>query len=72
VNTPAKCCGTPANRATTCEITAAEVRSNVLIGNVLAPDVQVYQDGAWQPRPGGATKDALSVGLGFTAVKAQF
>lgn len=71
MNTPEKCCATPANRAKTCEIVPAEVKSNALIGNVLAPDVQVFQNGNWSPVPKGVDKDAMSVGLGFTAVKAS-
>lgn len=70
--TPEKCCATPANRAKTCEITADEVRSNALIGNVLAADIQVFQGGNWSPVPKGMTKDAMSVGLGFTSVKASY
>ncbi|MCS6913389.1 MAG: hypothetical protein RMK29_02480 [Myxococcales bacterium] len=69
--TPAKCCSTPATRQT-CEILPDEVRSNALIGNVLAADVQVFQDGMWNPVPKGTMKDAMSVGLGYTAVRANF
>jgi len=67
----ADCCQLPANRPT-CKITADEVKSNALIGNVLAADVQVMQNGAWNPVPKGTAKDAMSVGLGFTSVKASF
>ena len=38
MNTPAKCCSIPASLPT-CEIIAEEVRTNALIGNVLASDV---------------------------------
>ena len=72
MNTPEKCCKTPANRAKTCEIVAEEVRSNALIGNVLAADIQVFQGDTWSPVPMGMNKDAMSVGLGFTGTKATF
>ena len=42
------------------------------MGALLAPDVGVHDArGNWQPAPGNI-KDALSVGLGFTAVPAHF
>lgn len=66
---PMKCC---AKNPTTCEITAEEVRTNGLIGQLLAPDVQVFQNDVWMPVPKGTMKDAMSVGLGFTSVKASF
>ena len=40
-------------------ITSTEIKNNALIGAVLAPDVDTDNDG---------TADALSVGIGFTAV----
>lgn len=42
-------------------ITAAELKANQLIGMVLKPDIDTDGDG---------TKDSISIGLGFTAVKA--
>src|SRR5581483_11782358 len=65
------CC---AKSPTTCKILPEEVASNPLIGNVLSPDVQMFAaDGTtWQPTPKGATKDSLSVGIGFTSVKANY
>lgn len=57
----------------TCKITADEVKAQPLIGNFLAPDVQVFDaNGNWAPVPKGTDKNGLSVGLGFTAVSASF
>lgn len=67
----ADCCAMAANRPT-CKITAEEVKTNSLISSVLSADVQVMQNGAWSPVPKGTTKDAMSVGLGFASVKANF
>lgn len=71
-NTPEKCCKTPANRTKTCEIVAEEVRTNALIGNVLAADVQVFQGDIWSPVPKGTSKDAMSLGLGLSGPKATW
>jgi hypothetical protein len=71
MDTPNKCCATPATRMT-CEILPEEVRQNPIVGNVLAPDVEVFEGDAWGPVPRGTMKDAMSVGFGFTAVKATF
>jgi len=65
----ADCCAT---NPATCKILPAEVQGNSLIQNVLAPDVQGFQNGMWSPVPKGQTKDSLSVGLGFTAVADTF
>jgi len=66
----ADCCAT---NAKTCKITADEVKAQPLIGNFLAPDVQVFDaNGNWAPVPKGPDKNGLSVGLGFTAVSASF
>ena len=64
-----KCCH---KMPATCVILPDEVKTNGLIGQLLAPDVQVFQNGVWSPVPKGTTKDAMSVGLGFTSVKASF
>lgn len=54
-------------------IDACEVATNMVIQNVLAPDVDLYDaNGAWAPNPKNADKDSLSIGLGFTAVRATF
>lgn len=64
------CCAT---NPATCKIIAEEVKGQALIGSFLAPDVQVFDSaGAWKPVAGGTDKNGLSVGLGFTAVKATF
>jgi hypothetical protein len=56
------------------KIDTCEVGTNSIIKNVLAPDVQLFAaDGVtYQPNPSNTMKDSLSVGLGFTAVKAAF
>lgn len=68
-NTPAKCCAT---NPTTCEITAAEVGASPLIQQLIAPDIQMFQNGSWSPSPEGAAPDSLSFGIGFAGVKATF
>lgn len=67
--TPAKCCAT---NPTTCEITAAEVGASPLIQQLIAPDIQMFQNGSWSPAPEGAAPDSLSFGIGFAGVKATF
>jgi len=69
MNTPAKCCAT---NPTTCEITAAEVGASPLIQQLIAPDIQMFQNGSWSPAPEGAAPDSLSFGIGFAGVKATF
>lgn len=54
------------------KIAACEVADNALIKNVLAPDVQMFQGGEYKPNKANSEKDSLSLGLGFTAVKANF
>jgi hypothetical protein len=40
---------------------------------VLAPDVQIYDaNGNYAPNPLNTVKDSLSVGIGFTAVAANY
>lgn len=67
--TASKCCKTsPA----TCVILPQEIKMSV-IGGVLAPDVEVFDGGgAWKPVPGGRSPNAMTLGVGFTAVTASF
>jgi len=54
-----------------CKIDVCEVATNMIIMNVLAPDVQIFaSDGTtYMPNPKNTMKDSLSLGLGFTAVQ---
>jgi hypothetical protein len=55
------------------KIDPCEVSSNNIIQNVLAPDVQIYDaSGNYAPNKANTNRDSLSLGLGFTAVKATF
>ena len=69
MSTPAQCC---AKNPATCTITTAELQTLPLIQNMLAPDVQMFSGDTWSPKPGGASKDSLSFGIGFSASKATF
>jgi hypothetical protein len=63
------CCRT---NPATCKILPQEVKESS-IGGVLAPDVQVLDaQGNWKPVAGGKMYNAMSVGIGFTSVKASF
>ena len=54
-------------------VTAAEVAANPTISPFLAPDVQLFDStGAYAPNKANTTKDSLSIGIGFTAVKATW
>lgn len=54
-------------------ITAQEVQSNSLLQALLAPDVDLLDaSGNLDPNPNQASPDSVSVGIGFTAVKASF
>jgi hypothetical protein len=54
-------------------IAVCEVADNSIIKNVLNPDVQMFDAaGNYHPNPANTTKDSLSLGLGFTGVKATF
>jgi hypothetical protein len=54
-------------------ISVCELSDNSIIKNVLNPDVQLFDaSGNLSPNPANTTRDSLSVGLGFTAVKATF
>lgn len=63
------CCAT---NAMTCKILPAEVKASV-IGGVLSSDVEVF-DGAdkWAPNKENKNKNGMSVGLGFSMVKADW
>lgn len=65
----ARCCRlNPA----TCMILPDEVR-NSSVGAVLSPDVEVLDEmGKWKPVPGGKKYNAMSVGIGFSAITASF
>jgi len=53
-------------------ISAAELRASSLIKGVLAPDVKLFDaQGRYAPDGAAAVKDALSIGFGFTAVRAR-
>ena len=67
--TPSRCCRlSPA----TCVILPEEVQRSP-IGGVLSPDVEVLDDmGKWKPVPGGKNYNAMSVGLGFSAITASY
>ena len=50
-----------------------EVSGNSIIKNVLNPDVQMFDSaGNYHPNPANTNQVSLSLGLGFTAVKATF
>lgn len=64
-----KCCKT---NPTTCEILPAEVLASP-VGGVLSADVEAFDaNDAWKPTAGGKNKNAMSVGLGFSMIKASF
>ncbi len=55
-----------------CQVTLQEVRESDLIAALLSPDVDLLDaDGLFNPRNDGVN-DALSLGIGFTAVTAVF
>ncbi|HEX4458962.1 MAG TPA: hypothetical protein VIA18_13390 [Polyangia bacterium] len=55
------------------KIDICEVATNNLIQQVLAPDIQMFDAaGNYSPTAANTTKDSLSLGLGFTFVKASF
>lgn len=64
-----KCCATsPA----TCVILPEEVKSSV-VGTIITPDVEVLDDmDRWAPVAGGKSYDAMSIGIGFTAITATY
>jgi hypothetical protein len=55
------------------KVTDCELSTSSVIMNFLRADVQMFDAaGNWKPNPDNTTKDALTLGLGFTAVKATF
>jgi hypothetical protein len=54
------------------KIDVCEVATSGLIQNVLAPDVQMFQNGVYMPNKDNTTKDSLSLGLQFSMVPAKF
>jgi len=55
------------------KIATCEVADNSIIKNVLNPDVQMFDSGGnYHPNSANTNKDSLSLGLGFSAVKATF
>lgn len=56
----------------TCLVHPKEMALSLMLlpEGLLEPDVQVFHGNLWQPVPAGMEKDALSFGLGFTAVPA--
>lgn len=55
------------------KIDTCEVSENSIIKNVLNPDVQMFDSsGNYKPNSANTNKDSLSLGIGFTAVKASF
>lgn len=75
----AMCGATCTNPDNTCAmagdniISICEVSTNNLIQQVLAPDIQMFNAaGDYAPNAANTTKDSLSLGLGFTFVKASF
>jgi hypothetical protein len=53
-------------------ISVCEVAGNMLITNVLSPDVQIFDSsGNYKPNKMNTTKDSISLGLGFSAVGAM-
>ena len=65
----ANCCRT---NPATCIILPAEVAASP-VGGALAPDVEVLDASSkWAPVPGGSNYDAMSFGMGFTAITAIY
>ena len=69
MNTPEKCCKT---NAKTCVILDAEIKMSP-VGGVLASDIEAF-DGQdrWAPSKENKNKNGMSVGLGFSMIKAKF
>jgi hypothetical protein len=53
-------------------IAECEVATNSLLQTLLAPDVQLFQNGVYAPNPANTKPDSLSLGVSFTAIPAQF
>lgn len=69
MNTPEKCCKT---NPMTCEILDAEIKISP-VGSVLSSDIEAF-DGTdrWAPSKENKNKNGMSVGLGFSMIKAKF
>jgi hypothetical protein len=55
-----------------CAIDLAEVRGQQFVTTIFAPDVDLYDGPRLAPGDGDGIKDAVSIGIGFTAVNAFF
>lgn len=54
-------------------VSVCELTTNGIVASVTAPDVQLHDaSGAFHPTPHGTMPDAMSFGIGFTAVHATF
>ncbi len=54
-------------------LTPCELAQDQWVSNVISPDVQIFDsDGRYAPNPDNKFKDSVSIGLGFTAVQADF
>lgn len=54
-------------------VDVCEIANNGLVQVLLTPDVQLFdKSGSWKPDKSNAAPDCLSLGVGFTAVKASF
>jgi hypothetical protein len=55
------------------KIDICEVADNPTVGLFIQPDVQIYDaNGNYAPSKANSVKDSLSIGFGFTAVRASF
>ena len=55
------------------KIALCEFTGNAIIKNVLNPSIQMFDSsGNYHPNPANTNKDSLALGIGFTAVPAQF
>ena len=62
--------GTPAAAG---DGTVAPCETDATIASMFVPDIQVFDANArWNPTAGGATPDAVSIGIAFGAVTASF
>ena len=77
---PPDCCESGSNGAAIlrifdtdndCQISIDEIRTNSAVANLLAPDVDLLDGDTFGPNQDGS-KDAISLGIGFTAIPADF
>ena len=55
------------------KISTCEVAGNALVGNLLVPDIQVFDSaGSYAPNKTNTMKDSLSLGIGFELAVAKF